>query len=66
VRAALGGLNGKAFDVAIVGGGVNGASAVQNLAAAGYHVLLVDKGDFASGSSSRSSVSSRARAASAT
>ncbi|HKO07948.1 MAG TPA: FAD-dependent oxidoreductase [Alphaproteobacteria bacterium] len=55
MRTALSGLNGKAFDVAVIGAGVNGASAAQNLAAAGYHVLLVDKGDFASGSSSRSS-----------
>jgi glycerol-3-phosphate dehydrogenase len=48
-------LNGKSFDVAVIGAGVNGASAAQHLAAAGYDVLLVDKGDFASGSSSRSS-----------
>jgi glycerol-3-phosphate dehydrogenase len=43
------------FDVAVIGAGVNGASAAQHLAAAGYSVLLVDKSDFASGSSSRSS-----------
>lgn len=55
MRTALTGLDGKEFDVAIIGAGVNGASAAQNLAAAGYNVLLVDKGDFASGSSGRSS-----------
>jgi len=55
VRGALSALDGRAFDVAIIGAGVNGASSAQSLAAAGYHVLLVDKGDFASGSSSRSS-----------
>jgi len=41
--------------VAVIGAGVNGASAAQHLSAAGHAVLLVDKGDFASGSSSRSS-----------
>jgi glycerol-3-phosphate dehydrogenase len=34
---------------------VNGASAAQHLAGAGYSVLLVDKGDYGSGTSSRSS-----------
>ncbi len=48
-------LAGAAFDVAVIGGGINGASAAQHLAAAGYSVLLVDKGDFGSGSSGRSS-----------
>ena len=48
-------LSGAAFDVAVIGGGINGASAAQHLAAAGYSVLLVDKGDFGSGSSGRSS-----------
>jgi glycerol-3-phosphate dehydrogenase len=45
----------KIYDVAIIGGGINGASAAQHLAAAGYSVLLVEKGDFGSGSTSRSS-----------
>src|SRR5215468_4357177 len=48
-------IDGCRFDVAVIGAGVNGASAAQHLAAAGYPVLLVDKSDFASGSSSRSS-----------
>jgi glycerol-3-phosphate dehydrogenase len=38
-----------------MGGGVVGASSAQHLASEGYAVLLVDKGDFDSGSSSRSS-----------
>jgi len=42
------------FDVAVIGGGINGASSAQHLAAAGYSVLLVEKDDFGSGSSSRS------------
>ena len=55
MREALSTLSGRSFDVAVIGAGVNGASAAQHLAAAGYDVLLVEKGDFASGSSSRSS-----------
>lgn len=55
MRSDLAGLDGREFDVAIVGAGINGASAAQHLAAAGFRVLLVDKGDFASGASSRSS-----------
>src|SRR3954468_12707739 len=48
-------LSGQAFDVAIIGAGINGSSAAQHLAAAGYRVLLAERGDFGSGSSSRSS-----------
>lgn len=55
MRQPLSTLDGKSFAVAIVGAGVNGASAAQHLAAAGHDVLLVDKGDFGAGSSSRSS-----------
>ena len=55
MRPPLSKLDGENFDVVIIGAGVNGASAAQHLSAAGYSVLLVDKGDFASGSSSRSS-----------
>jgi len=55
MRLPLTDLDSRSFDVVVVGGGVAGASAAQNLTAAGYDVLLVDKGDFASGTSSRSS-----------
>lgn len=48
-------LDGERFDVVIIGAGINGASSAQHLAAAGYSVLLADKGDFGSGSTSRSS-----------
>jgi glycerol-3-phosphate dehydrogenase len=48
-------LDGLQFDVAIIGAGINGASAAQHLSAAGYRVLVVDQGDFANGASSRSS-----------
>ena len=43
------------FDIAIIGGGINGASAAQHLSAAGYRVIVVDQGDFANGATSRSS-----------
>uniref|UniRef100_UPI003B52AC6C FAD-dependent oxidoreductase n=1 Tax=Roseovarius indicus TaxID=540747 RepID=UPI003B52AC6C len=48
-------LDGTDYDVVVVGGGAAGASATQNLSANGYRVLLVEQGDFASGTSSRSS-----------
>lgn len=48
-------LDGRSFDVVVVGAGAVGASAAQNLAARGYDVLLAEKGDFASGTTSRSS-----------
>ncbi len=51
----IGMLEGLHFDVAIVGAGINGASAAQHLSAAGYKVLVVDQGDFANGATSRSS-----------
>jgi glycerol-3-phosphate dehydrogenase len=35
------------FDVLILGGGINGACLFHELSAAGYQVLLVDRGDFA-------------------
>ncbi|CAM3586356.1 Glycerol-3-phosphate dehydrogenase [Bordetella sputigena] len=54
-RLPLTSLDGRRFDVVIIGGGINGAAGAQQLAARGFQVLLADKGDFGSGSSSRSS-----------
>lgn len=51
----LASLDGRDFDVVVIGAGAAGASAAQNLAAKGFRTLLVEQGDFASGTSSRSS-----------
>lgn len=55
MRARLDDITGRTFDAVVIGGGINGASAAQHIAAQGHDVLLVDKGDFGSGSSGRSS-----------
>ena len=44
------------FDVAIIGGGINGASTYHRLCSQGYRVLLIDKGDFSSGTSQASAM----------
>lgn len=44
----------RQFDVLVIGGGINGASAALEISKNGYSVLLVEKGDFGSGTSSRS------------
>jgi glycerol-3-phosphate dehydrogenase len=43
------------FDVLVVGGGITGAGVALDAATRGYSVALVERGDFASGTSSRSS-----------
>lgn len=55
MRQPLANLDGKSFDVVVIGGGAVGASSAQHLASAGYRTLVIDKGDFGSGTSSRSS-----------
>ena len=47
MTCALSDLHNQRFDVIVIGGGINGTSAAQNLAAGGYRCLLVDKGDLA-------------------
>lgn len=54
METAVTDLQGQRYDVIVIGGGINGASAAQNLAAEGYRCLVVDKGDFGSGASERS------------
>ena len=44
------------FDVAVIGAGINGASLYHELCGRGYRVLLLDKGDFACGTSQASAM----------
>jgi glycerol-3-phosphate dehydrogenase len=52
---ALEALTGDVFDVVVVGGGITGAGCAFDAATRGYSVALVEKRDFAAGTSSRSS-----------
>jgi glycerol-3-phosphate dehydrogenase len=52
---ALRALSGESFDVVVVGGGITGAGVALDAATRGYSVALVERADFASGTSSRSS-----------
>src|SRR5947209_3269725 len=48
-------LEGESFDVAVIGGGITGAGVALDAATRGYSVALLEKNDYASGTSSRSS-----------
>ena len=48
-------LTDESFDVLVVGGGITGTGVALDAASRGLRVALVDKGDFASGTSSKSS-----------
>jgi glycerol-3-phosphate dehydrogenase len=52
---AMGRLGREQFDVLVVGGGITGAGVALDAAARGLRTALVDKADFASGTSSKSS-----------
>jgi len=52
---ALRRLAGEQFDVLVVGGGITGAGVALDAAARGLRTALVERGDFASGTSSQSS-----------
>lgn len=43
------------FDILVVGGGITGAGIARDAAMRGFKTALIDKGDFASGTSSKSS-----------
>jgi len=45
----------KSFDLIVIGGGIHGAGIARDAALRGLSVALIEKGDFGSGSSSRSS-----------
>src|SRR5437660_2580318 len=48
-------LKDEAFDILILGGGITGAGVALDAALRGFRVALIDKGDFAAGTSSVSS-----------
>ncbi|MDQ6751514.1 MAG: glycerol-3-phosphate dehydrogenase/oxidase [Actinomycetota bacterium] len=52
---AIAALSSDDFDVLVIGGGITGAGVALDAAARGYSVALVEKTDFAAGTSSRSS-----------
>ncbi len=52
---ALKAVEGEEFDVVVIGGGITGAGVALDAASRGYSVVLVERGDFALGTSSRSS-----------
>src|SRR5262249_39411196 len=53
--ATLTGLCGEPLDVLVIGGGIVGAGVARDAAMRGLRVAIVEQGDFASGTSSRSS-----------
>ncbi len=54
-HAAIAALASDSFDVVVVGGGITGAGVALDAATRGYSVALVERADYASGTSSRSS-----------
>src|SRR5215213_8308577 len=52
---ALQALAAEPFDVVVIGGGITGVGVALDAASRGYTVALVEKADYASGTSSRSS-----------
>jgi glycerol-3-phosphate dehydrogenase len=52
---AIEALAGEPFDVLVIGGGITGAGVALDAATRGYSVALVERGDYAIGTSSRSS-----------
>src|ERR1700748_3062202 len=53
--ATLGRLSSEEFDVLVIGGGITGVGIARDAALRGLKVALVEKADFASGTSSKSS-----------
>ncbi len=52
---ALEAIAGQRFDVVVIGGGITGAGVALDAASRGYSVALLERGDYAVGTSSRSS-----------
>src|SRR5260370_759304 len=55
MQRKLDALEGAPFDLLVLGGGITGAGVALDAALRGLRVALIDKGDFASGTSSVSS-----------
>jgi glycerol-3-phosphate dehydrogenase len=53
--AALEEIAGRRFELVVIGGGVTGAGVALDAASRGYSVALLERGDYAEGTSSRSS-----------
>ncbi|MDY0133046.1 MAG: FAD-dependent oxidoreductase [Desulforegulaceae bacterium] len=45
----------QSFDIIIIGGGITGAGIFNEISCSGLKILIIDKGDFGSGTSSKSS-----------
>jgi glycerol-3-phosphate dehydrogenase len=54
-RAAIEAIAGQGFEVVVIGGGITGAGVALDAASRGYSVALLERGDYAEGTSSRSS-----------
>lgn len=54
-RDAIAALGREPFDVVVIGGGITGAGIAREAALAGFRTALLERDDFASGTSSRSS-----------
>jgi glycerol-3-phosphate dehydrogenase len=53
--AAIEAIAGRPFEVVVIGGGITGAGVALDAASRGYSVALLERGDYAVGTSSRSS-----------
>jgi glycerol-3-phosphate dehydrogenase len=53
VRPSLADVAGQRFDVIVIGGGINGAGIARAAQRAGFRTLLIERNDFAAGTTSR-------------
>ncbi|HEX2602701.1 MAG TPA: FAD-dependent oxidoreductase, partial [Gemmatimonadaceae bacterium] len=53
--SAMTGVSGETFDLLIIGGGINGCGVARDAAMRGLSVVLLERDDFGSGTSGRSS-----------
>ena len=55
MKGGLADINGRSFDLVVIGGGMAGAGIARDAALRGYRALLLERKDFAFGTTSRSS-----------